>query len=274
MKTPADPDLIDELWSLAVEVAREAGALAHQRRSEGVEVAATKSTIADIVTEADREVEALIRRRLAEARPLDGFLGEESGLAEAPDTAEASEITWVVDPIDGTVNYLYGIPHYAVSVAAVRGRPDPREWEALVGVVFNPAAQELFRAAAGRGAWLGDTRLAVSAPGEAGALVATGFGYDPATHDGDFARLRRVMPLARDIRRGGAASLDLAFVAAGRLDGYFERGLHAWDHAAGGLLVTEAGGRLGGMPDGAPGREMTIAAGAELFDRISDAVYR
>lgn len=274
MKTPAESAPVDELWSLAIEVAREAGALARQRRSEGVEVAATKSTIADVVTEADREVEALIRRRLAEARPADGFLGEESGLADSPDTGEASEITWVVDPIDGTVNYLYGIPHYAVSIAAVRGRPDPREWETLVGVVFNPATQELFRAAAGRGAWLDDTRLAVSTPGEAGALIATGFGYDPATHDGDFARLRRVMPLARDIRRGGAASLDLAFVAAGRLDGYFERGLHAWDHAAGGLLVTEAGGRLGGMPGGAPGREMTIAAGAELFDRISDAVYR
>ncbi|KZE91949.1 inositol monophosphatase family protein [Microbacterium sp. TNHR37B] len=274
MRTPAESAPVDELWSLAIEVAREAGALARQRRSEGVEVAATKSTIADVVTEADREVEALIRRRLVEARPADGFLGEESGLADSPDTGEASEITWVVDPIDGTVNYLYGLPHYAVSIAAVRGRPDPREWEALVGVVVNPATQELFRAAAGRGAWLDDTRLAVSTPGEAGALIATGFGYDPATHDGDFARLRRVMPLARDIRRGGAASLDLAFVAAGRLDGYFERGLHAWDHAAGGLLVTEAGGRLGGMPGGAPGREMTIAAGAELFDRISDAVYR
>ena len=108
--------------------------------------------------------------------------------------------------------------------------------------------------------------------------VATGFGYDPATHEGDFARLRRVMPLARDIRRAGAASLDLAFVAAARLDGYFERGLHPWDHAAGGLLVLEAGGRLGGVPDGtpggSPGREMTIAAGEPLFERICAAVYQ
>ncbi len=265
---PAAVDPAD-LVPLAVDIAREAGDLARRRRTEGVSVAATKSVIADIVTEADREVEDLIRRRLARARPADGFLGEESDAERG-----TSGITWVVDPIDGTVNYLYGIPHYAVSIAAVSGEPVPAQWQQLVGIVHNPANGELYRAVRGEGAWLEDQRLRVSTPQEAGALVATGFGYDPATHDGDFARLRRVMPFARDIRRAGAASLDLAYVAAGRLDGYFERGLHPWDHAAGGLLVLEAGGRIGGMPDGAPGREMTIAASSELFERIATAVYQ
>jgi len=259
---------LDELSALALDIAQQAGALARLRREQGVAIAATKSAIADIVTDADREVEQLIRRRLREARPQDGFLGEESGVE-----AGTSEITWVVDPIDGTVNYAYGIPHYAVSIAAVRGEPTALTWEQLVGVVHNPSLGETFHAVRGGGAWLGSRRLQVSEPGPAGALVATGFGYDPATHAGDLERVRRVMPLCRDIRRAGAASLDLAAVAAGRLDGYFERGIQLWDHAAGGLLVTEAGGRLGGMPDGVPGRDMTIAAGPDLFEKISAAIY-
>ncbi|MEN2738239.1 inositol monophosphatase family protein [Microbacterium sp. X-17] len=264
MTTSAEPR---DLSVLAIDIAREAGGLAARRRREGVAIAATKSGLADIVTEADREVEALIRAWLAESRPSDGFLGEESGASEA-----TSEITWVVDPIDGTVNYTYGIPQYAVSIAAVSGSADPATWTALAGVVFNPASGELFHASAGGGAWLGDERLAVAEPGPAGALLATGFGYDPATHAPTLERLARVMPLARDIRRLGSAALDLAFVAAGRLDGYYERGLHAWDHAAGALLVDEAGGRTGGAPHGRPGREMTIAAGPGLFDRLAAAV--
>ena len=241
--------LENDLHALAVEIAREAGALAIRRRAEGVAIAATKSAAADIVTEADREVEALIRARLAAARPHDGFLGEETGAERG-----TSGITWVVDPIDGTVNYAYGIPVWAVSIAAVSGDPDPRLWTAEAAAVYAPATDELFHAVRGGGAWLGDERLAVNAErGVAGALLATGFGYDPATHAGDLARVARVMPLARDLRRIGAASLDLAYVAAGRLDGYFERGLNPWDHAAGALLMTEAGGAVGGAPDGRPG---------------------
>lgn len=257
------------LRELAEEIAREAGLLARRRREEGVRIAATKSALADIVTEADREVELLIRDRLAQARPDDGFLGEESG-AE-PGT---SGVTWVVDPIDGTVNYAYGIPHYAVSIAAVGGDPTPGQWVPHAGVVYAPAADELFAAAHGDGAWLGGRRLEVSATSEAGALLATGFGYDPATHAGDLERVRVVMPLARDLRRAGAASLDLAYVAAGRLDGYFERGLHPWDHAAGSVLVVEAGGVVGGSDDGRPGRGMTIAAGPGLYPSLHAAIYR
>lgn len=244
--------------------------LAAARRRDGVRIAATKSALADIVTEADRDVEDLIRARIGAARPEDGFLGEETG-----EGTGASGITWVVDPIDGTVNYAYGIPAYAVSIAAVAGPPDPGSWTVLAGAVFNPATGEMFHAARGEGAWRDDTRLRVNSDvSDAGALIATGFGYDPATHAGDLARLAQVMPLARDIRRMGAASLDLASVAAGRLDGYYERGLHPWDIAAGVVLVEEAGGTVGG-PDGAPaGAAMTIAAGPALFVRLAAAVAR
>ncbi|MGP3534516.1 inositol monophosphatase family protein [Microbacterium sp. RD1] len=255
-----------ELLDLATDIAREAGELARTRRAEGVTVAATKSALADIVTEADREVEALIRSRVAAARPDDGFLGEESG-GSAPD----AEITWVVDPIDGTVNYAYGLPAWAVSIAAVAGSADPQEWEALAAVVYAPAIGEVFAAARGSGAFLDGRQIHVNAEvGPAGALVATGFGYDPATHAGTLAQIARVMPIARDLRRGGAASLDLSYVAAGRLDAYYERGLQPWDHAAGALLVTEAGGVVSGAPGGRPGRAMTIAAAPPVYDRLVD----
>jgi myo-inositol-1(or 4)-monophosphatase len=259
-----------DLLALAVDIACEAGQLAHRRRSEGVAIAARKSALADIVTEADREVEDLIRGRLAAERPDDGFLGEESGAERG-----TSDVTWVVDPIDGTVNYAYGIPVYAVSIAAVIGEPDPETWEAVAGVVFAPALSEMFTATRGGGAHLGRDRLQVHEhEGPAGALVATGFGYDPATHEGDLARLARVMPLARDVRRLGAASVDLCYVAAGRLDAYFERGLHPWDHAAGGLIVEEAGGRFGSPGGRRPNRTMTMAAAPGLFAQIEHALVQ
>ena len=251
-----------DLRDLATEVAEEAGQLARRRRQEGVRLAATKSSMADIVTEADREVEALIRSRLLAARAGDGFLGEETG-AEVG----SSGITWIVDPIDGTVNYAYGIPAYNVSIAAVRGEPDPETWEALAGAVNAPALGETFAAARGHGARSNGVRLAVTDTTPAGALLATGFGYDPATHDGDIATVARVMPMARDVRRMGAAALDLAFVAAGRLDGYFERGLRPWDFAAGALLVEEAGGAVSRVDIDSP-RPMLIAGGADVHARL------
>lgn len=258
-------DLARELSALAVEIARDAGRLARERREAGVTIAATKSAVADIVTEADRDVEALIRERLRVARPGDGFLGEESD-AEPSTTG----VTWVVDPIDGTVNYAYGIPSYAVSIAAVTGVPEPGEWTALAGVVYVPPSDELFVATLGGGARLGERVLRVSAEvSAAGALLGTGFGYDPATHAGDLARVGRVMGMARDIRRMGAASIDLCSVAAGRLDGYFERGLKPWDHAAAALIVTEAGGRVGVYPPDAAGRVLVVAASPAIFDDLS-----
>ncbi|MCW2165344.1 myo-inositol-1(or 4)-monophosphatase [Microbacterium hydrothermale] len=255
--------LAAELLDIAARIAREAGELAHRRRQEGVTVAATKSAAADIVTAADREVEAFIRAELTRERPDDGFFGEESGAEQG-----TSGITWVVDPIDGTVNYAYGIPAWAVSIAAVEGTADTAAWTALAGAVFNPVTGELFRASRGGGAWLGDRRLSVSEVGPAGGLVATGFGYDPETHGPALAQLARVMPIARDVRRIGAASLDLASVAAGRVDAYYERGTQPWDHAAGSLLVQEAGGTVGGAPGGRPGNGMVIAAGPAFFERL------
>lgn len=257
--------LAADLLDIATRIAREAGDLAARRRREGLEIA-TKSVDADIVTAADKEVEAFVRAELARERPDDGFFGEESAAQES-----RSGITWVVDPIDGTVNYAYGIPAWAVSIAAVEGSDDPATWSALAGVVYNPVSGEMFLASRGGGAWLGDQRLSVTPEvGAAGGLVATGFGYDPATHAPTLERLARVMPIARDIRRIGAASLDLASVAAGRVDAYYEKGTNPWDHAAGVLLVEEAGGMVGGAPGGRPGKGMVIAAGPGFYERLEE----
>ncbi|MCU1527975.1 MAG: inositol monophosphatase [Frondihabitans sp.] len=227
----------EELLAIAQEIAREAGELAARRRAEGVEIAARKSSAVDIVTFADREVEAFIRRRLLELRPDDGFCGEESVASSG-----TSGLTWVVDPIDGTVNFLYGIPLYAVSIAVVEGEPDPLTWRALAGCVFNPASGEEYAAARGGGAHLNGTRLAPSTPADLSqSLLATGFAYDPVRRVEQGRLLGGLLGRVRDIRRGGAASLDLCYVAAGRLDAYVERGLNPWDHAAGALVAEEAG---------------------------------
>lgn len=260
--------MTSELLELARSIAVEAGELAALRRREGVEVAATKSTIVDIVTEADREVERLIRGRIADARPGDGILGEEGG-----GQAGTSGLTWVVDPIDGTVNYLYGIPHYAVSIAIVEGEPDPLSWVDVAGVVHNPASGELFAAAVGEGA-TGSTTGAGSSAGEPirvadpvpleQALVATGFAYASEMRGIQGAIVTRLLPGVRDIRRQGTASLDLCFVACGRLNAYFERTLSPWDHAAGAIIAREAGAVVKGLADAAPSREFILAAEPRL----------
>jgi myo-inositol-1(or 4)-monophosphatase len=255
---------VSGLLDLARSIALEAGELAARRRREGVEVAATKSTIVDVVTEADREVERLILGRIQDARPDDGVLGEEGA-----SVAGTSGLTWVVDPIDGTVNYLYGIPHYAVSIALVEGEPDPLTWTAKAGVVLNPATGEIFTAEAGEGAFCGDRRIHVAEPVELDvALIATGFAYaaDTRAFQGDV--VARLLPQVRDIRRQGTASLDLCFVADGRYDAYFERTLSPWDHAAGGLIAREAGARVTGMRGAAPSRDLILAAEPSVAERL------
>jgi myo-inositol-1(or 4)-monophosphatase len=245
-----------QLLGLARSIALEAGELAARRRREGVEVADTKSSVVDVVTEADREVERLIRGRLADARPDDGILGEEGGASSG-----TSGLTWVVDPIDGTTNYLYGIPQYAVSIAVVEGDPDPLTWMDVVGVVHNPASGELYSAAVGQGATLGDVPIHVAPNVPLGeALIGTGFAYASEMRGIQGAIVTALLPKVRDIRRLGTASLDLCFVAAGRLNAYFERTLSPWDHAAGAIVAREAGAVVKGLGDAAPSRDFILAA--------------
>jgi myo-inositol-1(or 4)-monophosphatase len=264
-----------ELPALARTIAIEAGELAARRRREGVEVAATKSTIVDVVTEADREVERLIRGRILDARPGDAVLGEEDGLGEEGGVSDGtSGLTWVVDPIDGTVNYLYGIPHYAVSIAVVEGESDPLTWTGLHGCVLNPAIGELFTGSRGEGAFLSSAggpdapiRVADPTPLEL-ALINTGFAYAAATRAKQGEVASRLLPMVRDIRRFGTASLDLCMVASGRTNAYFERTLSPWDHAAGAIIAREAGAVVKGFGDAAPSRDFILAAEPELAARL------
>ena len=254
----------DDLLAIASQVAVAAGSLARMRRAEGVEVADSKSSPVDVVTHADRETEGLIRAMLADARPDDGFLGEESDASGG-----SSGLTWVVDPIDGTVNYLYGIPHYAVSIAVVEGDPDPLTWSALAGCVVNPAIGENFTATAGGGAFLGATPIRVApAVDVSQALIGTGFAYDSAMRGFQGRIVAELLPEVRDIRRQGTASLDLCAVACGRLNGYFERTLSPWDHAAGALIAREAGAMVTGLAGAAPSSDFILAAEPNLAERL------
>lgn len=258
MSTPAYGPLL----GLAEEVAREAGALVLRRRDERtITVAATKSSPTDVVTESDQASERLIRTRLLTARPDDGFLGEEEGAS----VAGSSGVVWVVDPIDGTVNYLYGIPAYAVSVAAVV------DDQPVVGVVHVPATGETWTAQRGGGAHLDGRPVAVSDCGElAQALVGTGFGYAAQRRAVQAAVVARLLPRVRDVRRMGAASIDLCQVATGRLDGYYEQGLAPWDRAAGGLVAVEAGALVGGLGEAPASERMTVAAGPALYPLLQE----
>jgi myo-inositol-1(or 4)-monophosphatase len=217
----------------------------------------SKSSATDMVSDADREAEAAIAALLHEHRPDDGLLGEEGA-----DAGGSSGRRWVVDPLDGTTNYLYAFPAWCVSVAL------EDEAGGLAGVVLDPVSGELFRAERGAGAWLGDRRLEVNDQDDlATALIATGFGYDAEVRAGQADVLRRVIPHVRDLRRAGAAALDLCFVAAGRLDGYYERGLNPWDWAAGALIVREAGGEIVPLEGGRPGM---AAAGPRLVRELAE----
>lgn len=183
-----------------------------------------------MVSAADRDAEALIRTGLKAARPEDGLVGEEGSRLESD-----SGRRWVVDPLDGTTNFLYGFPQWAVSIAL----------EGSLGVVFDPVRDELFSAVRGEGASLNGAALRIPAPPDLStALIATGFGYEAERRGKQGAVLGRLLPRIRDVRRAGAAALDLCWLAAGRVDGYYERGLHSWDWAAARIVVQEAGGAV------------------------------
>lgn len=228
-----------ELLELARTVAREAGALASRMRAEGVSVADTKSSPTDVVTEADRAAEELLRERLLAARPDDAVLGE-----EGDDVAGTSGVRWVLDPVDGTVNFLYGLPHWAVSVAAAR------DDEVVAGVVVAPALGREYDAVRGGGARLDGRELRVRDSGaDPGRwLVGTGFSYRPDVRRRQGRAVAELLTRVRDVRRDGSCALDLCAVASGSLDAYVEEGPHWWDHAAGGLVAREAGARLEVVP--------------------------
>lgn len=252
--------MTDALLSLAVDLVRRAGALVAAGRESAGDDVSTKSTPTDVVTAMDRAAERLVIDALRAARPGDGVLAEEGGR-----TAGTSGVRWVLDPIDGTVNYLYGLPAYAVSLAA------EVDGVASVGAVYNPVTDELWTAVRDGGAWLGGRRLHGSAVSTLDqALVATGFGYDTHRRRSQAAVVSALLPDIRDLRRIGAASLDLCAAATGRVDAYFERGLAPWDLAAGGLIAREAGLLVTGLRGAPAGPDMVLAAPATLHALLHD----
>jgi len=258
----------DELLHLARTIAVEAGELAAERRAAGVEVADRKSSLTDVVTAADREVELLVRERLAAARPEDGVCGE-----EGEDQVGRSGLTWVVDPIDGTVNYLYGIPNYAVSIAVVEGDANPKTWQAVAGAVFAPGVGELFTASRGGGAFINDRPITAGPDTTlAESLLGTGFAYDPDRRARQAAVVQRLIPKVRDIRRLGVTSMDLCYVATGRLNAFYEPGLWPWDFAAGALIAAEAGAWVGDLDGGQPGRDVVLACHRSVREAFLQAV--
>ncbi|MEI5584344.1 MULTISPECIES: inositol monophosphatase family protein [unclassified Agromyces] len=257
----ASADLLATARRIALAVAE----TALEERRRGIAVEATKSTPTDVVTAVDRDTEARIRSMILEARPDDGIFGEEDDAHVG-----TSGLNWVVDPIDGTVNLLYDIPAWSVSIAVVDGPPDPEHWNAIAGVVVNPVSGEVFAASAGGGAHLGDRELHVNTEvALPQALVGTGFGYSVERRRSQAAALLHVLPRVRDIRRIGSAALDLGAVAAGRLDAFYEQGLNPWDHAAGSLIVREAGGWVGGPDGGRESDRLLVAAAPSVFDELA-----
>jgi myo-inositol-1(or 4)-monophosphatase len=243
----------DTLLDLARRAADAAGTLLLEGRA-GVTVAGTKSTPTDIVTTMDTQAEALLRATLLGARPDDGLLGEESG-----ETAGTSGVRWIVDPLDGTVNYLYGLPGWGVSVAA------ELDGEIVAAVVAVPTWQTVFTATRGGGARAdGQPTHASAVTSLSQALVATGFSYDEHRRAEQATALRELLPRVRDVRRFGAAAADLCLLAAGRVDAFYERGLEAWDLAAGRLIAQESGARVEVWTDPQRGG-LVLGAGAALF---------
>ncbi len=264
MTGPGVPDG-EHLLDLAVAVAREAGQMLAGRPGRPA-VVGTKTSPTDIVTEMDQAAEALIRTRILAERPDDAILGEEGG-----QTGGNAPVRWIVDPLDGTVNYLYGLPDWAVSIAAEVGG------QVLAGVVCVPRRDATFGAMLGGGAWRASLAGADAQPLACNAdvplsraLIATGFGYERARREVQGRVLSAVLPRVRDIRRHGACAVDLCSLAAGNVDGYYERGVQYWDIAAGSLIAREAGAVIGGLAGQPAGSSMTIGGGPELFAELHD----
>lgn len=248
--------------AFAVDLASRAGALLADR-PESLTVE-TKTTDTDVVTHMDQLAESLIVNGIELGRPDDGLLGEEGAAKKS-----SSGRRWVIDPIDGTVNYLYQLPHWCVSIALVEEETN----SGIVGVVYAPALNSMFVGLAGSGAFriMGEkvSKLSVSTQEKLSqSLVGTGFGYasDRRAHQAQV--LTAVLPNVRDIRRLGSCALDLCLVAAGELDAYYERGVKPWDHAAGSLIVKEAGGQVSGLNDEQPSESLILAANKNVMPQL------
>ncbi|MBD9700290.1 inositol monophosphatase [Flavimobilis sp. GY10621] len=261
---------ITGLRTLCEHLASSTAELVRAQTPTTVEVAATKSNDLDVVTRADRAAEDYLRSEIARWRPQDAILGEEGGASDG-----SSGLTWVVDPIDGTVNYLYGLGSCSVSVAVVLGAADPVRWQLLAAAVCEIPTGTTWSAARGRGATRDGTPVRVrEATDLRHALVATGFHYDDALRAGQGRSVGELLAHVRDVRRFGSAALDLCRVADGRVDAYYEEGLSPWDHAAGTLLVEEAGGVVHGAGGGAPGRGLVVAGPAGTLDVLEPLLAR
>jgi myo-inositol-1(or 4)-monophosphatase len=247
-----------ELLAIAREAADAAAAELRARFGERARGVRSKSTPTDLVSDADLAAESAIRAVLAERRPGDAILGEEGG-----ETGEG-ELRWVVDPLDGTINYLYGIPAFAVSVACESASG------VLAGVVLDPIREERFEATRSGEPTLNGEPIRANGRAEslAVAMVATGFGYDPAVRARQAQVLLRVLPHVRDIRRVGAAALDLCWCACGRFDAFYERGLNAWDVAAGGLIASRAGLEVRDLPAREADPAGAVVAPPSLIDEL------
>jgi len=244
------------LAELALTVGRAAASLLLDALDRERTEVGTKSTPTDMVTEMDRAVERVIVEGLHQARPGDAVLGEEGDL-----TTGTTGVLWCVDPIDGTTNYVYRLPGFAVSLAAIV------DGETAVGVVIDPLHGDEFVARRGAGATRNGAPIAVSGAEDLSrALVATGFSYDAERRRRQAAVLQEVLPTVRDIRRSGAASVDLCWVACGRVDAYYEKGLAPWDYAAGELIAREAGALTGDLDGGPVSGEFALAASPALFE--------
>ena len=251
-----------ELRELAERVAREAGAqLLEAFGGPALQVEA-KSTPTDLVSAADRAAEELILGRISAARPGDGFLGEEGA-----DEAGSSGLRWIVDPLDGTANFLFGLPQWAVSIAVEDGDG------VLAGVVYDPPRGELWAAERGGAAMLDGRPVHGSRRDElATALIATGFGYDADVRRAQAATIAALLPEVRDVRRFGAAALDLAWCAAGRFDAYYERGIKRWDLAAGALLCERAGLVVEPLAEAPPQDAGLLVAAPGIADALRQRV--
>jgi len=261
------------LLEIARDLAIRSGELIRADHGRHRAVTQTKSSDTDPVTEMDRTVEQFLRSELGRLRPKDAILGE-----EGDDVLGTSGLTWVLDPIDGTVNFVYGVAPSAVSVAVVQGPPDPRKWKPRAGCVHSVDGRTWW-AASGEGAWFGvfrdgelqDVRQLPPIENPAPlsrSLVATGFGYDAARRADQARVLVQVLPKVRDIRRLGSAAIDLCLTADGSVDLYYERGLNPWDQAAGALVATEAGCTVSGLYGQPPTADMVVAGRGEAREEL------